>query len=121
MLAEELIETAREKFDMRCRIERQFWSDFNRERIEGIQESMDKAMANTHEAHHKMFTMTNGLKELLHFLTAQSNEVENFLRQNSDPAIVNAGSKHRHGIFDRGLQYEMEKKKKAYDENPANH
>ena len=70
VLAEELIDTAREKFEQRCNLERQFWSDFNRDKIEGIQESMDKAMATTHEAHHKMFTMTNGLKELLHFLTA---------------------------------------------------
>lgn len=62
-----------------------------------------------------MFTMTNGLKELLHFLTAQSNEVENWLRQNSDPAIDHAGSREKHVIFGRGLQYEMEKQALAYE------
>lgn len=115
VLIEELIDTAREKFIIRMNTERAFWPDYNRDRVAQMQEQLDKGAADLHEAQHKMFTMTNGLKELLHFLTAQSNEVENWLRANSDPAIAHAGSREKHFIYGRGLFYEMEKKKAAYD------
>ena len=37
------------------------------------------------------------------------------MRLNSDPAITHAGSREKHFIYGRGLFYEMEKKKAAYD------
>lgn len=47
----------------------------------------------------------------MHFLTSQRNEVENWLRQYSDPAISHAGSKEKHAIFGRGLKYRIMKYK----------
>lgn len=56
-----------------------------------------------------MFTKKNGVKGILHFLTAQKNEVENWLIRHSDPAINHAGNKEKHPIFGRGLKYKIKK------------
>ena len=64
-----------------------------------------------------MFTTTNGVKELLHFLMAKSNDVENWLRIKSDPAISHAGSREKHAFFGRGIQYSMQNQRMAYERN----
>ena len=48
-------------------------------------------MKKEHQSHHKVFTKNDGVQAVLYFLTAQKNEVENWLRENSDPAINHAG------------------------------
>ena len=57
-----------------------------------IREGYDKELLKVHESYHNQFTKQSGLQSLLHFLTAQKNEVENWLRANSDPTISHAGS-----------------------------
>ena len=49
---------------------------------------------------------------MLHFLTAQKNEVENWIRINSDVAIDHVGSREKHKFFGRGLKYEIASHKK---------
>ena len=68
---------------------------------------MDKNANSEHLEQHKCFTQTNGVKEVLHFLNAQKNDVENWLRANSDPAIEHAGSRENHPLFGRGIKYEV--------------
>lgn len=64
--------------------------------------------------HHKVFTKKNGVKGILHFLTAQQNHIENWLRLNSDPAINymanRDNAKIKHPIFGRGLKYKLLKR-----------
>lgn len=60
--------------------------------------------------HHKNFTKKLGVLNILQFLTAQRNSVENWLRINSDLAISHAGEQEKHPIFGRGLKYTMRKK-----------
>jgi len=48
-----------------------------------------------------VFTKTNGIKAVLHFLTSQQNAVENWLRANSDPAINHVIREEKHPIFGR--------------------
>ena len=60
--------------------------------------------------HHKVFTKKNGVKGILHYLTAQQNFIENWLRINSDPAISHAGALEKHPLFGRGLKYQLLKK-----------
>ena len=69
----------------------QFWTDFKRSRHLELKEQMDSTAKKEHQEHHKVFTKTNGVKAVLHFLTAQKNDVENWLRANSDPAINHVG------------------------------
>ena len=63
---------------------------------------------------HQVFTKTNGIKAVLHFLTSQQNAVENWLRANSDPAINHVIREEKHPIFGRQLSFEIVKHGQKY-------
>ena len=72
--------------------------------------AMEKSDTILHEKHHQEFTKWNGIKELLHFLMFCRNDYENWLRQNTDPAIKIARSPFKHPILGRGLKFDMQHK-----------
>jgi hypothetical protein len=63
--------------------------------------AMEKSETILHEKHHQ---------ELLHFLMFCRNDYENWLRQNTDPAIKIARSPFKHPILGRGLKFDMQHK-----------
>lgn len=64
----ELIEKYREKLEIKKRYENQFWElSSGAKRDEDEFDEMKKEI----KMHHKVFTKKNGVKGILHFLTAQ--------------------------------------------------
>ena len=92
--------------------ERQFWKFSS---VGLGDDVMDIDSLAEQKKHHKVFTKKSGVKGILHFLTNQRNEVENWLRNNSDPAIDHAGAKDKHVIFGRGLKYKIMKHREKLD------
>lgn len=92
-------------------LENQFWRFEDSSREENMDEKVDSAQDAEQKKHHKVFTKKGGVKGILHFLTSHSNQVENWLRQHSVPAISHAGEKEKHPIFGRGLKYKIMKQR----------
>ena len=87
----------------------QFWPDFSRPRYNEQMESLGAEQKN-HEEQHKLFTMTNGVKTILHFLTAFQHDSENWLRTHSDPAFYHVGTEYKHSVFGYSLHKEIKLK-----------
>jgi len=87
--------------------ENKFWEGASQTRIkDGDFEEVKREV----KMHHKVFTKKSGVTTTLHYLTSQDKNIENWLRQNSDPAITHAGSKERNLLFGRSLKYRLLKK-----------
>lgn len=93
----------------KIKLEKQFWRFDNSSGSSGY--FIDIDTLNEQKKHHKVWTRKNGVTQTLHFLTNQRNEVENWLRSNSDPAIEHAGNKENHPVFGRGLKYKIKKQR----------
>ena len=96
-----LIRENAKRLQKRIEYENQLWTDFNRSKYMDLKEAQDTIAAKEHKNMHQVFTKTNGIKAVLHFLTSQQNAVENWLRANSDPAINHVIREEKHPIFGR--------------------
>ena len=104
-----------ESLQRKVRHEKQFWKFGGAGGADRALDMLDIDSVSEQKKHHKVFTKKSGVKGILHFLTNQRNEVENWLRNNSDPAIEHAGNKEKHPIFGRGLKYKIMKHREKLD------
>ena len=111
-----LLDTYAKSLQVKITNEKDIWSDFNRARNDELMEGMDVENSKFFKEQHENFTKKNGLQTLLHFLTSQANEVENWLRMNNDPSLLHAGSPNTHPIFGLGLEFQIEAKKRTLNE-----
>lgn len=95
----------------KIKLEKQFWRFENSsDNMSGL--ASDVEFMAEQKKHHKVFTKKNGVYQIMHFLTNQRNDVENWLRMNTDSAIEHAGNKENHPIFGRGLKYQIKKQRR---------